>query len=190
MGDRGQHRGRVPVSTRGTRRPRAPKKKLPGLSIPEFGLLLLVVGLILATIMNPLRIYYEGRSEIARMSEEIQAKQEEKERLTEELERYSSEAYRREQVRRRLGVIDQGETAFRIVDPEMDNAPVIATEQEGRAPGSWWELLWLSISEPPKEGPAPEPPPVTQDPAEEVQDSAEEAQDPADAAIPQPPPAP
>ena len=63
------------------------------LDMVGFGVLVLVALLILAVIAVPLRNYYQGRTEIARLNESIIAKQDEKEFLLSEIEKYQSDAY-------------------------------------------------------------------------------------------------
>ena len=69
---------------------------------------------------------------------------------------------------RRLGVIEEGETAFRILDPALENDATVTshgTEQEPR--GTWYETLWESVTEPellePDELPPPPADPVIPD---------------------------
>ncbi len=123
----------------------------------EIGVLVTVTILILVTIAVPLRNYYQGRSEIARLSESIEAKEQEKEELLRQIERYGDEAYIREEARRRLGLIQPGETAFRIINPAMEQEPTVTTPQgeEEDEPRTWYEVLWDSISTPPELPPPP-----------------------------------
>ncbi|AGF71978.1 septum formation initiator family protein [Corynebacterium halotolerans] len=154
--ERPRRRRTVPVSSRDAegaarRKPRRPKVRL---GTAEIGVLVVVTILILAAIAVPLRNYFQGRSEIARLNESIAAKELEKELLLEEIERYNDEAFIREEARRRLGLIEPGETAFRIIDPAMEQDPATTTsEDEGDEPKPWYEILWGSIAEPPKPEP-------------------------------------
>lgn len=141
----------VPVVTRSSaeqkRRPKRPKVRL---STMEIGVLVAVTILILVTIAVPLRNYFQGRSEIARLDESIIAKQLEKEHLMKEIDKYEDEAFIREEARRRLGLIEPGETAFRIVDPRMEQDPTLTTSaDELAAEQSWYEILWDSVATPP-----------------------------------------
>lgn len=111
--------------------------------------LAVVVLLILVAVAIPLRNYFQQRSEIAHTEASIVAKEEQIEGLNDELDRYQSEAYVREQARLRLGVIDPGETAFRILDPALENdATVTSDGTEAEPRGTWYETLWDSVTEP------------------------------------------
>ena len=69
--------------------------------------------------------------------------------LESDLNRYQSEAYIREQARLRLGVIEPGETAFRIVDPALDtDTSVTSAGNEEEPLGAWYENLWDSVTKP------------------------------------------
>lgn len=147
----GRARRSVPVSSRkaaaaGPRKAGKPKVRL---GAPEIGVLVLVAILILATIAVPLRNFFQQRTEIARLTESIAAKELERERLEGEIDLYSSEAYVAEQARQRLGVIGEGETAYRIVDPRMDtDSTVTSDESEIKQERTWYEILWTSVSDP------------------------------------------
>lgn len=163
------HRGIVPVSSR-DRAPETVSAARAPFRLGAVGVVALavVVLLILIAVAIPLRNYFQQRAEIARTEESILAKQQQIEDLTGELERYRSEAYIREQARLRLGVIEEGETAFRILDPALENDATVTsdgTEQEPR--GTWYETLWESVTEPellePDELPSPPADPVIPD---------------------------
>ncbi|KQB83646.1 septum formation initiator family protein [Corynebacterium oculi] len=155
-----RQRGRVPVAHRSSDPdgPRA-RLRLPAmrLSIAETAVIVLVAILILGAVAVPLRNYFQGRTDIARTTEAIAQKQEEKERLLQEVDQYQSEAYQREEARKRLGVIEEGETAFRILDPAMSTGADSAESEAEEGPREWWEVLWDSISVPSEANPAPEP---------------------------------
>ncbi|MPV53247.1 septum formation initiator family protein [Corynebacterium sp. zg331] len=127
------------------------------LSIAESAVIVLVAILILAAVAVPLRNYFQGRTDIARTTEAIAQKQAEKDRLLGEVERYHSEAYQREEARKRLGVIEEGETAFRILDPAMSTGTQPVEGEEERGPQEWWRELWDSIAIPGAAAPDPEP---------------------------------
>lgn len=113
--------------------------------------LLGVILIILLTIAIPLRNYYEGRSEIARLNESIAAKQVEKEQLLTDIDRYKNEDYIRQEARRRLGVVGEGELAYRIVDPGMTHDQSLTTDRQAEDDSrEWYEVLWDSVAEEPK----------------------------------------
>lgn len=148
---RGSSRRSVPVSSRkaAAAAPRKAGKPKVRLGAAEIGVLVLAAILILATIAAPLRNYFQQRTEIARLTESIAAKEEQKELLREEIERYGSDAYIAEQARQRLGVIGEGETAYRIVDPRMDvDSSVTSDDREVEEDRTWYEILWTSVSDP------------------------------------------
>ncbi len=158
----------VPVASR-DRAGKRPKKRLPriqNISLGGVAIIVAAVLLVLIAIAVPLRNYYEGRTEIARLTESIAAKEAEKERLLEDIARYQDEDFIRQEARRRLGVIDEGETAWRILDPRMTANGAVTTPHDATgAHVAWYEVLWNSVAEPPVEPVAPPPPPVEQ-PAE------------------------
>ena len=146
---RSRSRHTVPVVSRAAdNQPRRPKRPKVRLSTAEIGVLVLV------TIAVPLRNYFQGRSEIARLNESVAAKQIEKDRLLGEIEKYEDEAYIREQARRRLGLIEPGEIPFRVIDPGMEaDSSVTTSADELAAELSWYEMLWDSIATPPADDP-------------------------------------
>jgi len=145
----------VPVVSRAKEAPE-PQRKRPRLrfNTAEFGMLAAVAILIIGTIWAPANNYFQGRSEIARLEESIVAKQEEKERLLDEIDRYEDEAFIREEARRRLGLIEPGETAFRVIDPGMEaDGTVTTSAEELAAERTWYEILWESVVTPPEADP-------------------------------------
>lgn len=142
----------VPVVSRDSaeRAPRRPKRPKVRLGTAEIGVLVVVTIFILFTIAVPLQNFFQGRSEIARLNESIATKQAEKEHLLTEIDKYQDEAYIREEARRRLGLIEPGETAFRIIDPRMEQDTTVTTSQEElAAERTWYEILWDSVATPP-----------------------------------------
>ena len=105
-----------------------------------------LILMLLATAL-PLRNYFQQRHAIVTAQQAIESKQEEKQQLIEEIERYQSEDYIREEARNRLGVIQPGESAYRIIDPEMKREHAT----RGRDPSSekhdpWFEQLWGQVA--------------------------------------------
>lgn len=117
----------------------------------------LLVLLLLGTLVIPLRAYAEQRAQLAATRASIVRLEDRRAELEGQMRRYSDESYIREQARIRLGLVEPGETPFRLIDPELGAGP-------GRAPGeadpapeqAWWRLLWASIAEPPQPA-APDP---------------------------------
>lgn len=143
------HKGIIPVSSRERATETRSATRAP-FRLGSYGLIALfaVVLLILLMIAVPLRNYFQQHTEIARVESSLQAKQEQIDRLQTDLDRYSSEAYIREQARLRLGLIEPGETAFRILDPALDNDQSLTSDGTDVEPlGTWYETLWESVTE-------------------------------------------
>ena len=173
---RGRAPRSVPVASReqarqeqkeAKKRRRKAKPSLWRQDVASTGILIAVILIVLVAIAVPLRNYYEGRGEIARAQASIQALEAQKRQLESDIARYQDPEYIRQEARRRLGVLEEGETAWRIIDPRMTQAPNITTDQ---IPDTrpWQEVLWDSLREVeapeaeearvPEEAPAPAPP--------------------------------
>lgn len=157
----------VPVASRDReQRERAAARKQKGRAKPAIlqqdlastGILIAVMLTVLIAIAVPLRNYYEGRSEIARAQASIEALEARKHDLETDIARYEDPAYVEQEARRRLGVLKEGEQAWRIIDPRMTQNPAITSEE---APDNrqWHEFLWDSLRELPEPPAAPEPAP-------------------------------
>ncbi|AEK37358.1 FtsB family cell division protein [Corynebacterium variabile] len=141
----------------------------------------LVLAAVMVSVSQPLRNYFEQRADIAEVNAKIDRQEAEQQALTEEIEKYGSEAYLKEQARTRLGLVEPGETAWRLLDPGIDSGadyvPGEVTESdEPETP--WYSQLWGSVATPPdaedeadKDAPPPEGEspnlPVAPDPAPE-----------------------
>lgn len=153
--ERTVHRRVQPVTYRrtGSRKPavqspqKVPQKRRIRLGATEIGVLVAVSIVVLVMIGMPLRNFFQQRSDIARVTASIEAKEAEKQRLIGELEKYKSEAFLKEQARVRLGVIEPGETAFRILSPELEaESSTGNTQAEEDQQRPWYNLLWESIA--------------------------------------------
>lgn len=113
--------------------------------------IVLVIFLALS-IATPLRNYFEQRAEIARLDEKIHAQEQRKNELTDELNRYNNEDYIKEQARTRLGLIEPGESAYRIISPRIKStAPgegVNGDDEKQQGEREWYQKLWDSLSVP------------------------------------------
>lgn len=139
----------IPVENRTMRRERRSRTRRPlRLKDWQIGVSLGVLIAVVLIVRAPLANYIEQRAEIQRLEAEIAAQKQEKIELQEEIARYNDDAYIREQARARLGVIDPGEMAFRVMDPELDNAGAdTGVEEEANVPEQkWYQLLWNSIA--------------------------------------------
>ena len=155
---RNRSRNRVPVASRAAdirkaQRAQLKQKQKPDrMSIAGVGVIVAIVLVVLFAIAIPLRNYYHGRSEIARLNESIAAKQDEKAALLEKIDRYKSDEYIKQEARRRFGVVDEGETAYRIIDPQIKPDDQLTTDgQKEEDSREWYEVLWDSVAEPPEE---------------------------------------
>ena len=170
----------------------AKKRRLPAMfqqDITSTAILIALVIAVLIAIAVPLRNYYEGRAEIARAQSSIEQLERRKAELEEDIAKYEDPAYAEQEARRRLGVMAEGESAWRIIDPRMSHSPSITTD-EVPDERSWSEVMWDSLRELPESGvPAPE---SAEDPAEaheqpaepEAPEAPQDAEPPADAPAP------
>ncbi|MFP7366436.1 septum formation initiator family protein [Corynebacterium callunae] len=158
------HKGIVPVSSRERPSETVSAARAPfRLGAMGLAALALAVLVILFVIAIPVRNYFQLRSDIAHTQASIEAKQQQIAQLESDLERYQSEAYIREQARLRLGVVEPGETAFRILDPALESDTSVTSDGTEAEPlGPWYENLWDSVTEPEAvgEGEIAPPPPV------------------------------
>lgn len=157
-----------------TRRARVfPKQDMASVAI-----LISVVLLVLLAIAAPLRNYYEGRAEIARAQESIERLEARKQALESDIAMYEDDAFIRQEARRRLGVVEEGETVWRILDPRM-SAPDNITTAADEIPDDreWSEVLWDSLRDI-SEAEAPESPETDAPEAPEVESPEQEAPQP------------
>lgn len=123
---------------------RVPKVRLTGATLL---LALVMIMSVLWLISVPVRNYLEQRAEIARVTASIAQLESTKADLVEQVENYQSEEYIKEQARIRLGLIEPGETAFRILDPAFDNpGSTDETSINTTAGGPWYATVWDSVS--------------------------------------------
>lgn len=143
--ERAQRKRREEEASRSRGRQRA-KERLQNADLKSAGVLIAVILVVLVAIAVPLRNYYEGRGEIARANAAIEALEAQKRSLETDIARYEDPAFVEQEARRRLGVLAEGETAWRIIDPRMTQNPAITTEE---APDTreWHEFLWDSLRE-------------------------------------------
>ena len=147
----------VPVASRDAERAeRARERKqrsrtmraraFPKQDMASVAILIGVILLVLLAIAAPLRNYYEGRAEIARAEESIARLEAQKQALESDIAMYEDDAFIRQEARRRLGVVEEGETVWRIIDPRM-SAPDNITTAADDTPDEreWSEVLWDSL---------------------------------------------
>ncbi len=154
--------------------------KFPQQDLPSVVILLGVTLLVLFAIAAPLRNYYEGRAEIARAQDSIAALEAQKQDLERDIAMYEDEAFMKQEARRRLGVMEEGETAWRIIDPRMTASEPITTSRDNIPDDrSVPQVLWDSL----RALPAQEEPPL-------IDDSPNPAPEDAPAPVPAPEQAP
>lgn len=178
----------VPVASRDREqaeraaKPRKMAIQFPKQDMASVVVLLGVTLLVLFAIAAPLRNYYEGRAEIARANEAIAQLEVQKAALERDIAMYEDEAFMKQEARRRLGVMQEGETAWRIIDPRMTASESITTARED-IPDTrpWPQVLWDSLREIPEPSlldapgsPTPSPqPPTPEEAPEGASDNAE-----------------
>ncbi|MBZ8176229.1 septum formation initiator family protein [Corynebacterium poyangense] len=147
--DRARERERRSAEAAKQGKKRQRQKQRIGFHPTVIAALVVVVIIMLLLVAKPLENYYQQRNEIARLQTSISAKQQEKAQLEEEIKRYDDPDYVREQARNRLGVIEQGETAFRVLDPRLqrESAGQISQREE-ESNRTWYSVLWDSVTEP------------------------------------------
>lgn len=123
-----------------------PKKVNPLVTVA----VILVLAFVALSVATPLRNYFQQRAELAEVNATIERQLAERDDLNEELDRYNSEAYVREQARTRLGVVEPGESAFRLMDPRIDTSSPTdpGMEQDETEPDPWYTQLWGSVATP------------------------------------------
>src|SRR5699024_1516680 len=135
---------------------------LPSRLSPDAGIVvILVVVLIALSLATPLRNYYEQRTELAQLQSTIQEQERHKAELQAELNRFENEDYLKEQARIRLGVIEPGESAYRIISPKIPGAAGEDAPGAGKSPpeqeyenSPGLKKLWDSVAvEPGEEAP-------------------------------------
>lgn len=163
----------VPVASRdrdNARRAATPRDKRRGLVFPKQDLvsvviLLGVILLVLFAIAAPLRNYYEGRAEIARAQESITQLEAQKRGLESDIAMFENEEFMKQEARRRLGVMEEGESAWRILDPRMTAPDSITTSRDDIPDNrSVAQVLWDSLRVVETETGANEPPAAPEGP--------------------------
>src|SRR5699024_11453033 len=123
-----------------------------GLGSLTTGQTLIMAGLLVflvLTLAMPLRTFAEQRAELAETRENIARMEERTRELQAEKERFADPGYIKEQARIRLGLVEEGETPFRIIDPAV--GPVTGDDPVGGEPvpaKAGYEQLWESGARP------------------------------------------
>jgi hypothetical protein len=125
-----------------------------------------VVVLAAFTLLFPtVRAYLGQRAELDSLAGQVEVAEQEEETLRHELDRWQDTAFVIAQARERLGYVMPGETAYRVIDPEVVSEP----EPDGTEPTAgptplvgagtkpWYATVWESAevageAELPKDG--------------------------------------
>lgn len=113
-------------------------------------MLAVVVVLALAVLLPSLRVYFAQQESLRELRAQKDQAAQEVEALTDDLARWDDPAFVVAQARERLAYVFPGETAYRVVDPEL------AEPKDAEATGAieppdttvrmpWYSTLWDSI---------------------------------------------
>lgn len=121
----------------------------------------IVLVLALAVLLPSLRVYFGQQEDLRTLRADAQQAQTDVTELQADVGRWNDPAYVVAQARERLAFVFPGETAYRVVDPELAGAaavPVAGVIEEPAVPDQqpWYSNLWNSI-ERAGEATAPEP---------------------------------
>lgn len=105
--------------------------------------------LVLVAVMmgGTVKAWFEQRSEIAALHDQVTSQRAEVKTLQEEQARWSDKAYVEQQARQRLKFVRPGETSYTVIDPHTETPRQV----EGMASASvsddvpWYGKLWSSI---------------------------------------------
>lgn len=124
------------------------KKVVPNFGGKEIAIVAVAVCASVFMVGRPVQIERQQWAQEKRLEQSIAAKEKEKALLEAELEKYSSDAYVREQARRRLGLMEKGEKSYRIIDPAMVGEQQVTSAQSQETAVPWYSSLWKSITVP------------------------------------------
>ncbi|MDN8625354.1 MULTISPECIES: FtsB family cell division protein [Corynebacterium] len=114
-------------------------------------LAVLVVAMTM-TVASPLKSYFQQRSELQQLHIDIAHQEEEKAELQKQLDLYNDDDFVKEQARLRLGMVERGETSWRIIDPSIKtNTSEESDPKKDEHQDPWYTQLWSSVREKPSE---------------------------------------
>jgi len=137
----------------------------------------MVLGVVLLVAFSMLfptvRAYLGQRAELDALASEVDAAEQQQEQLAADLDRWGTDAYVAAQARARLSYVLPGETAYRVIDPEVVvDEPALSGETTvtgsgpalppGGAEAPWYATVWESVQ---LAGAASVPDPAATDPA-------------------------
>lgn len=152
----------VPVASREERKQQLAEQKanresrFAAPNLATLALLIIVLIAVLVAVAAPLRNFYEGRNEIARAQANIEHLERRQADLEREIAKYEDPEYLNQVARRRLGVMEPGESAWRVIDPRMTHGTTITSDETPDDRG-WAVFLWDSLREVPEDVPADAP---------------------------------
>lgn len=173
----------VPVASREQRKQQLAEQKanresrFAAPNLATLALLIIVLIAVLVAVAAPLRNFYEGRNEIARAQANIEYLERRQADLEREIAKYEDPEYLNQVARRRLGVMEPGESAWRVIDLRMTHGTTITSDETPDDRG-WAVFLWDSLREVPDDVPADAPeesPAPAESPAPEAPAEAPEA---------------
>ncbi|MHA3947012.1 septum formation initiator family protein [Cellulomonas bogoriensis] len=119
------------------------------------GLVFTVVVLVGFTLLFPtVRAYLSQRAELEGLAAEVEAAEARERDLEAELRRWDDPAFVQAQARSRLSFVFPGQTAFRVIDPEVvpDEDPLEPLPSgagphlpDGEDGGPWYATVWESV---------------------------------------------
>lgn len=126
-----------------------------------------VLALIVVSLAQSLRVYFEQAGDIAELRSEIQHSRELNADLQDQIERWEDPDYVEALARERLGWVMPGETGYQVIgaDGEALTADEQAfQDQDQTLDGPWFERMWTSIA-------------LADKPAEQATDSKNQSSD-------------
>ena len=161
-GSRPSTRGSRPrASSRpGTRPPRpgGPRPRAQAVAAPpprprltgRAAILVLVLAVLTVSYASSMRAYFEQRSHLAALEDDIAASEANIEELRREKERWDDPAYVRAQARQRFGWVLPGEVAFQVIDEDgkpLDHDETLTEPEAGTDDerALWWQSAWQSV---------------------------------------------
>ncbi len=150
--------GDTPAAPRRTRAAAQPEST-PARLVRLLSVRALVLGVVVlaafALLFPTVRAYLSQRAELDALRAQVAEAEEEERTLQHELDRWQDPAYVAAQARERLGYVLPGETAFRVIDPEV--VVEESLEEDGGAPTTgptvpldgavnpWYATVWDSV---------------------------------------------
>jgi hypothetical protein len=108
-----------------------------------------------AMIFPTMRAYLGQRARLDALAADVVAAEEREAELQAELDRWGDDAYVVAQARSRLSYVFPGETAYRVIDPEVVAEQPAAEQEPGATSGAalpvggavapWYSTIWQSV---------------------------------------------